>query len=643
MEYLDGPNLAGLLKKQAAIGTIDVISGVRTMACVAEALAYAHRASDAGGVPMNLVHRDVTPQNIMVTTGGAVKLVDFGVARSDTRATKTRTGVIKGKLHFMSPEQIAGEPIDLQTDIFACGVCLYLATTGRYPFDGENEFQVFNAIVNSPITPPTQLHPGYPAELERIVLKALAQKKASRYENAGQLWQELLGFLAVVAPSGDPKGELARWVQSLFEDWEETRSQRIQPLTGWDDGTSGTQTSLRAPRPSQPTAPATVLLPAPLPDLEPAPQAAVGGSKRAWWLVGLAFVGLCGVGLALWLTPRSAPGPVEVAPAETESERIEQYLEEIGRLSREKRLPQAEELVARAEQLRGPTAAQASRLAELKVSLRRATGLAAAQRLMTEGKNTEAADALRALVAEAPDSSEAVELLRTLESAPTPLATPEPGKVGIDSSPSAQLFIDGTPHGRTPVSGLLLPPGSHQLELRREGFVTRHFAIDVAAGQTSSTTHVLQRAVDAGVQVALAPVPVAPTTPAPLAPPPETTVAPKKEPVAPTPDPIVKPLPPRLPETYSVRSVQELMRALHVIEGELTARGGVPPQVASMVTVPLAEALVVDFSPGATIVLLPKATFFFVTGETRRGVPPAEIAQHLKQAHLEGTLAATPR
>ncbi|HEY1553959.1 MAG TPA: serine/threonine-protein kinase [Kofleriaceae bacterium] len=177
MEYVDGVDLGELL---AANQPLPLPAALSIVAAAAAGLDHAHRRCGADGRPLRLVHRDVSPSNIMVTRAGAVKVIDFGIAQ--TEAT-TRDGLVRGKPSYMSPEQCLGQPIDLRADVFALGIVLYELTTGRHCFVGERDADRMIAIVRGDYAPPGEL----PADLQRVIATVLARDPAERYPSAAAL------------------------------------------------------------------------------------------------------------------------------------------------------------------------------------------------------------------------------------------------------------------------------------------------------------------------------------------------------------------------------------------------------------------------------------------------------------------------
>jgi len=192
MEFVRGHDVRALWATAAARGSpMPLAISISIMYGTTCALAYVH---DPRGphAKLNLVHRDISPSNILVSFEGAIKLVDFGIARVDTGAvTKTASGEIKGKIPYMSPEQCRARPLDGRSDLFSLGVVLYELTTNVRPFDRSSEYETLEAIVRGEFTRPSRLVPGYPADLEEIVLRLLSPRPADRYPSAGTLLVDL--------------------------------------------------------------------------------------------------------------------------------------------------------------------------------------------------------------------------------------------------------------------------------------------------------------------------------------------------------------------------------------------------------------------------------------------------------------------
>ncbi|HLM74878.1 MAG TPA: serine/threonine-protein kinase [Polyangiaceae bacterium] len=182
---------------------------------IAEGLAYVHNCLDAGGKPLGLVHRDVSPSNILVSFDGDVKLTDFGIAYIEGRLDRTPAGQIKGTFSYMSPEQATGGAIDGRSDVFSLGVCLWELSTGKRLFDGLRLENVLRRIASGTVDPP-RAHAGRVSpELEAVILKALAQTSDRRYPNADQLFTDLSRLAQAEHLVADPI-RVAHYVRSLF-------------------------------------------------------------------------------------------------------------------------------------------------------------------------------------------------------------------------------------------------------------------------------------------------------------------------------------------------------------------------------------------------------------------------------------------
>jgi serine/threonine-protein kinase len=197
MEYVRGETAETAWKAAIRIGPPAPLPFALTVvAAVASALDYAHSLSARDGTPLDIVHRDVSLSNIMIGLDGGVKLIDFGIAKYARRTTKTQIGSLKGKLAYLSPEQVLSKPVDHRADIFALGIVLYELTTLVRAFDGESELIMLEKITKGEVPLPSQIVPDYPRELERIVMKALAVDPDLRYQDAGTMGRELEAFAA---------------------------------------------------------------------------------------------------------------------------------------------------------------------------------------------------------------------------------------------------------------------------------------------------------------------------------------------------------------------------------------------------------------------------------------------------------------
>ncbi|MBK9071287.1 MAG: serine/threonine protein kinase [Myxococcales bacterium] len=183
MEYLHGMPLSRIMSLQSRLAKPfppSVLTALLAQAC--EGLGFAHELADAAGQPLGLVHRDISPPNLYVTASGAVKVLDFGIAKAKTSSTHTRTGTIKGKNAYMSPEQILGLPLDRRSDVFALGAVMWELVTLRRLFHRDADFATFKAITEQPIPDVRQWCPSTSPAVAEVVAKALARDPADRFE-----------------------------------------------------------------------------------------------------------------------------------------------------------------------------------------------------------------------------------------------------------------------------------------------------------------------------------------------------------------------------------------------------------------------------------------------------------------------------
>ncbi len=216
MEYIHGVDLAEMideLKDRGEVMPIPHVIHITSSVCAG--LDFAHSKTDEEGNPLNVIHRDISPHNIRLSFAGEVKIIDFGVAKAADREAHTKMGVIKGKLLYMAPEQAKAEDLDGRADLFAAGLCAYKMLTGELPFEGENEFQVYNNILQKEIVPPKKLRPEVPDKLDRIVMKLLERDRDERYQEGYAAKQDLDQLLHEVAP-GYTVNRLSRFVEENF-------------------------------------------------------------------------------------------------------------------------------------------------------------------------------------------------------------------------------------------------------------------------------------------------------------------------------------------------------------------------------------------------------------------------------------------
>jgi serine/threonine-protein kinase len=190
MEYLLGKDLSSVMRLLRAAKS-SMPPGVATFIAqqVATGLHHAHTLRNGAGTPLAIVHRDVTPSNIMLLYGGTVKVLDFGIAKASTaaRTTEAEGGGVKGKFGYLSPEQARATDVDARADVFALGVTMWEMLAGRRLFSGKNELETLRNVLQKPVPPPSTMRPGISAELDRVVLRALERDREGRYQSAQEL------------------------------------------------------------------------------------------------------------------------------------------------------------------------------------------------------------------------------------------------------------------------------------------------------------------------------------------------------------------------------------------------------------------------------------------------------------------------
>jgi eukaryotic-like serine/threonine-protein kinase len=288
MEYIPGKDMRAIFdrcRKKGEPAPIPLVAYCVSKMC--EGLDYAHRKKDGMGRDLNIVHRDISPQNVLISYEGEVKVIDFGIAKAAGKATKTQAGILKGKFGYMSPEQIRGLPLDRRSDVFAIGVCLYEMLTGERLFVGESDFSVLEKVRKAEVPPPSTYNKRIPENLEKIVLKALARDVDERYQYASELGDDLQRFL-ITSEAIFGRKDLMQYMKSTFAEEVEREKQRlaeyatIKPpegmLSAIEAGFSGAA-PMGAPAPAPaPVAPALAPVEPPRPPITP-PAPLVPGAE----------------------------------------------------------------------------------------------------------------------------------------------------------------------------------------------------------------------------------------------------------------------------------------------------------------------------------------------------------------------------
>jgi serine/threonine protein kinase len=359
MEWIDGEALSSFLRDPKAVDGLPHAIASRIMIGVCDGLHAAHETRDDADQVVGLVHRDVSPQNILVTRDGVPKVVDFGVAKaSSLSSARTTAGTLKGKPAYMAPEQIQGGEVDRRADIFSLGVLLYMATTGHNPFRGANDMATLHNICSSDEAPrPSTFSKSYPEELEEVVMRAIAKDRLRRFPTAAAMARAIEQAVPEVRKTGD--SEVAEFVRAFLSKRLEARSSALrQALIEADQRASipgSPQSTLRglgqgatqraaapdrpsstavggfAPVPAEPTDVPTVSVETLNPTLARPPRPAPSG-RRTGAAIGLGIAVVLGMivtaGAVFWFvrnrrpaepTPASSATVVDATPPPTAS------------------------------------------------------------------------------------------------------------------------------------------------------------------------------------------------------------------------------------------------------------------------------------------------------------------------------------
>lgn len=215
LEYVEGRDVGALLDLHQKAGkALPLAQACYIITRCAEGLDYAHNKSD-NGKPLNIIHRDISPPNILISYEGEVKLIDFGLAKATSSSVQTQAGVIKGKLAYMSPEQVRGAPLDARSDVFALGIVFFELLTGRRLFRRDSDIETFESVRQCKVPRPSEVNPAIPAPLEQILLRCLARSLDDRYPSAASLAEALREFVFThqLRYRGD---QLGAWMRQVF-------------------------------------------------------------------------------------------------------------------------------------------------------------------------------------------------------------------------------------------------------------------------------------------------------------------------------------------------------------------------------------------------------------------------------------------
>jgi serine/threonine protein kinase len=249
MEYVHGRSVHEVLRRAGQLGgKVPLHCALAILVDVAAALHYAHERAGPDGQPLGLVHRDVSPSNVLVTYEGEVKLVDFGIAKATAHGNATRTQAIKGKLAYMAPEQVRGDAMDRRADVFSLGVVAYELCVGQRCFFAGGEFELINRVATGKYERPRTVDPEFPAELEAIIVRALSINPGDRHPNA-RTFQRSIEAFASEAGLRLSKVTLSEYMKQIFGEQAYPTTQLLRLPEGPRPGPTSVEPSfLRTPR-----------------------------------------------------------------------------------------------------------------------------------------------------------------------------------------------------------------------------------------------------------------------------------------------------------------------------------------------------------------------------------------------------------
>jgi tRNA A-37 threonylcarbamoyl transferase component Bud32 len=462
MEYIRGENLSRIAKTARSRGVkIPLHVLVRIVRDALLGLGHAHTAHDEmTGAPLGVVHRDVSPQNIMVRMDGVTKVVDFGIAKAGNKSSRTATGVLKGKLQYMAPEQVQGEAVDARTDQFAMGVVLWELVTDARLFEGDNEIQLLKAVLVQPIPKPSLYAPGLPHDLEATILRMLSRDPAGRFASCEDAADALTAWLNT-GSRRVTEAEVAGWIKEIVGEAVDETTRNLAPtgdnfVLGLHGANAGV---VRSIPPSTPGTQPTFVR-----QLEHRRRATV--AVAAGTIAAVALVGIVGAVALSLREPTAAADTTEPAAAAATAARSV--------------TPAAPTVVA-----------QAPAIADDGVSVELTAPVGARVLVDDREQPGRLPTTLRGLT---PGPHKIVVVTDDGTKIDVPYAPPAPRLVVTTTPPAAAVTIDGAPLGLTPLSTDRVPPGNHELVLRLDGHkLVKERVGDLQAGEARSLSWTLEK------------------------------------------------------------------------------------------------------------------------------------------------------
>ncbi len=473
MEYLPGENLSavvrtGLKKKDP----LPLAIAARLIAGAAAGLGHAHTKAGADGKPLGVVHRDVSPQNLIITLDGNVKVVDFGVARAANRATQTTDGHIKGKIAYMSPEQASGSMVDARSDVFGLGVILFEAVTGTRFYPSAEMTAMIGLLCGAgPLPRASERNPQVPEVLSQIIDKAISRDPNGRYATASQLQAALEGWLHTQPEQIGPDA-VERYLKGLFGEAWGKRSEFIEAARAGSLTPSGLRKNLGAQT--------DVTMPGNTRENLVAPPAAGGSGLVVGLAVGFGVL-LLGVG-GLWWFQSTRGQPEQTTAVVVELPAPAAAVEQVGTVRVETEPPGAQLMVDGVMRGQTPMEVKGISVGEHQVAVE----LAGRQPMTRRVAVQTAGDRLQLMLA-----------LPELKGAtPTPGPTRPPsdraqptagkGKLTLQTTPWTEVFVGSKSLGESPLLEVPLAAGKYTLRLvNAEAGVKTSVEVEIVAGKTT--------------------------------------------------------------------------------------------------------------------------------------------------------------
>ena len=473
MEYIRGKDLRGIFKRcEERIIKLPVALSVFIAKEVSSALSYAHRQKDSMGRNLNIIHRDVSPQNILISYEGEVKVVDFGIAKAGTHS-KTTTGVLKGKLAYMSPEQAWGKPIDHRSDMFSLGIVLYEMLTGERLFKGDTEINTLERVREAKVESfPSSINANLPSELDVKVLKALAKEVTDRYQDASTMEADL-GDTLFKLSSPDPALLLKQFMHDLFQTEIETehKSEMQEETMSIEFAHEAMTEEMKSHR-------AETIKPT------PGLQTSAPKKRKVFLYVISASLVIAIIVAALMFRPNKSEKALSPVPVQSVVNTVE--TKKSG-MQIDKQIDKQQSKIQKAAVEEGGLTINATPWANVFINGK------------SYGTTPQAVEDLKAgtykVRLQNPNFPvwEIKVRISKGETAKVSHKFEGFGKVTINATPWANVYLDGTLRGQTPLTIEKVPAGKHQIKVGREGFIEVSKTFEISEGVTEQFSATLKK------------------------------------------------------------------------------------------------------------------------------------------------------